>query len=734
MNFLNRISLDSKFLVAPVIGLSVMIFLSMVLMDTLIKQDATISDAITTELETMESAATILSRLSVNHTGIYELLKYAEVDSDEEQLYERGKPLLNEIYAINKALDDPRFDHIYKQFEQTYSKSFLDEFHRYQELAITAIEMASVELELTRNYIGDASSAFNKLNAQYLRLLKKEHHHIQEYLSENIAKADVLTQRFYWILAVIGFGMILLSIMLAHFFSRDLNLMIASLTRLTTGDRDIDIPVAGLSPEIKDMAKAIDIFKRSLDDLDRLNEETLHINKSLVNEIGERKRVEEELEHLAYHDTLTELPNRALFLDRLEHALERRCQTGHKHAVMFIDLDRFKVINDTLGHDSGDRLLQSTATMLQACVRQGDTVARLGGDEFAILIEDLTSVRAVTVVANKIKTALLQPFSDKGHDLFITASIGISLYPSDGEDANVLLKNADTAMYRAKDMGRNNHQFYSADMSKRSHERLTLESSLHHALERKEFLMFYQPQVDIQSDAIIGMESLIRWQHTGLGLVSPLDFIPMLEETGLIVPVGEWVLETVCAQTKLWQSGQTEFLRVAVNLSGRQFSSPNLAKQIRKILDKTGLPPECLEMEITESTLMKDDQLSLGNMAEIRDMGIQMAIDDFGTGYSSLSYLKRFPIDTIKIDRSFIRHIGSDDEDSAIVTAIISMAHSLKLKVVAEGVETQEQLSFLQDCQCDIMQGYLFSKPLPADKMSLLLESHRKGFNEVWSI
>ena len=443
-------------------------------------------------------------------------------------------------------------------------------------------------------------------------------------------------------------------------------------------------------------------------------------------DITERMQTQERLHYLAHHDVLTELPNRVLFMDRLEHALLRARWSQRLVAVLFLDMDRFKNINDTLGHDVGDRMLQAFGARLRECVREGDTVARLGGDEFAIVLEDVANMDDVPATAKKILQAFEQPFHDEGRELFVTGSIGISLHPNDGLDAHTLLKNADTAMYRAKDTGRNNYHFYSADMSAKAFERLALETSLRHALERQEFLLYYQPQVDLDTSKIVGVEALLRWQHPDLGLVSPAEFIPLLEDTGLIVPVGEWVLQAACTQAMDWCKAGFSPISLAVNLSGRQFSTPNLTDVINRVLENTGFDPARLELEITESVIMGNAQETIDTLGTLGKMGIRFAIDDFGTGYSSLSYLKRFPINTLKIDYSFIHDITIDPDDAAIVTTIVAMAHNLNLKVVAEGVETKDEFAFLRACGCDYMQGYLFSRPVPASAFKVLLEKEQR--------
>ena len=442
-------------------------------------------------------------------------------------------------------------------------------------------------------------------------------------------------------------------------------------------------------------------------------------------DISERMQAQERLQFMAQHDVLTELPNRALFLDRLKQALARARMHRRLVAVLFLDLDRFKNINDTLGHQIGDLLLQEISHRFLKAVRDGDTVARLSGDEFAFLLEDVPTDEDISFIAEKILDSLKPVFLIDGHDLFVSASIGISLYPNDGEETGTLLRNADVAMYRAKDMGKNNYQFYSAEMSVKAFERLSLESSLRRALEREEFLLYYQPQVDVQTGKILGVEALLRWQHPDLGLVPPNDFIALLEENGLIVPVGEWVMRKACAQVRDWHKAGWDHLSVAVNLSARQFNAPGLVEMVERTTSELGFQRDRLELEITESVIMRHAQVTIDALETLSRMGVQLAVDDFGTGYSSLSYLRRFPIDTLKIDGSFIRDIPHDPDDSAITTAIIVMAQSLKLKVVAEGVETEEQLRYLREHGCHAMQGYLFSKPLPAAELTLLLNDQK---------
>lgn len=428
------------------------------------------------------------------------------------------------------------------------------------------------------------------------------------------------------------------------------------------------------------------------------------------------------VEYLAYHDGLTTLPNRSLFSKFLGQSINQAHRHNKHLAVLFLDLDRFKQINDTLGHEAGDQLLQEVAKRLQACLRDSDIVARLGGDEFVVLLTELEEQYAA-VVAQKILSALARPFILSDQDLRVTASIGISTYPHDGLDEQTLTKNADIAMYQAKQDGKNNFQFYSQEINANSLERLSLESGLRHALERGEFQLHYQAKRDIRSGQITGMEALLRWRHPDLGTVAPMQFIPVAEETGLIVPIGKWVLKTACLQNMAWLEHGGPRLNIAVNLTARQFFDENLQRDLTTILADTRMDAHLLELEIAESLLMRDVEKTLRVLTGLKSMGIRIAIDDFGIGYSSLSTLKRFPVDTIKIDRSFIREITSADDDKDLTEAIIAVGRTLSLTVVAQGVETKEQADFLRQNACDELQGFYFNKPVPADQIAALLRA-----------
>jgi len=435
-----------------------------------------------------------------------------------------------------------------------------------------------------------------------------------------------------------------------------------------------------------------------------------------------RKRAEETIKHLAYHDALTDLPNRMLFRDRLTVALAQARRAKRMLAVMFLDLDHFKVVNDTAGHEGGDKLLLSVARRLGGLVREGDTVARVGGDEFAILSSEIAHVEDAPEVAERILEGLRRPWVVQGQEFHVSTSIGIAMYPSDGDDAESLLRNADTAMYRAKERGRDNYQLFTPAMNATIAERLAVEGSLRRGLERGEFVVHYQPQVNLRSGQVVGTEALVRWQHPDRGLVPPAEFIPVAEDTGLIVPLGEWVLRTACAQNRAWQEDGLPPLRVAVNLSARQFQQRNLIDMVAQVLEDTGMDPHCLQLEITEDVAMQDVDITIAVLRSLRAMGVEIAMDDFGTGYSSLSYLKRLPVSAVKIDRSFVRDLTIDPNDAEIVAAVIAMAHNLKLNVIAEGVETEEQFALLKQRDCDEMQGYLFSRPAPTEAIEELLK------------
>jgi diguanylate cyclase (GGDEF)-like protein/PAS domain S-box-containing protein len=451
--------------------------------------------------------------------------------------------------------------------------------------------------------------------------------------------------------------------------------------------------------------------------------ELAQANSQLQEEVFERIRAEQRIWHVAHHDALTGLPNRALLHDRLDQVLAQADRNGHRVAVMFVDLDRFKTINDTLGHDVGDELLKSVAERLQQVIRAADTVSRLGGDEFVIVLPDIDVVEDAQRVAEKVVEVLAPAVSIQGHELRSTPSIGISLFPDDGADAYTLMKNADTAMYHAKSEGRNNFQFFAARMNERATHFFNIEQRLRVALDEQQFSLYYQPVIDHQTRAICGFEALVRWHDPDRGMVSPADFIPVAEEAGLIIPLGEWVLAEAMRQNREWQQAGLPFFPVAVNLSPRQFRHRGLVESVRSALRNSGQPAHLLEIEITESALMHDVWEATDKLKELESMGVRIAIDDFGTGYSSLSHLRRFPVHKLKIDQSFVRDLCSSKDDESIVAAILGLAHSLGLESVAEGVETEAQLELLMRHRCTRFQGYLFSRPIPAADVPALLQA-----------
>jgi diguanylate cyclase (GGDEF)-like protein/PAS domain S-box-containing protein len=447
-------------------------------------------------------------------------------------------------------------------------------------------------------------------------------------------------------------------------------------------------------------------------------------------DITERQIVQEKIRYQAMHDLLTGLPNRTLFNEQLSVSLTQVCNSQSMLAVMFLDLDRFNTINDTLGHAVGDRLLQEVAKRLSSCLRQNDILARWGGDEFTLLVSQTNSADEVAKIAQRILNVLKPAFNLEGYSqacrstsLHISSSIGITLYPQDGEDAETLLRNSAAALHRAKQQGRNNFQFYTAAMNSQACELLVLENELHHALKRREFVVYYQPQVNTTTGEITGMEALVRWQHPKFGLVAPDKFIPLAEETGLIVPIGEWVLKTACAQNKAWQDAGLPPLRVAVNLSVRQFQQPLLLNIVSQTLQETGLSPQFLDLEITETIAMQNVELTKAILSELHQMGVYLSIDDFGTGYCSLGYLKQFPLHTLKIDKSFVRDLATDPQNAGIINAIMMLGRGFNLRVIAEGVETEAEKDCLLSFQCEEMQGYLSSPPLPAEEATKLLQN-----------
>lgn len=460
--------------------------------------------------------------------------------------------------------------------------------------------------------------------------------------------------------------------------------------------------------------------------MERMADNVSHALRTLEHE-ADRKRAEERVRYLATHDSLTGLPNRAMFEELLEQSVVTARRYGHRPVVMFIDLDRFKLVNDSLGHAAGDQLLQEMARRLKTVLRESDVLSRLGGDEFVVLLHNVAEPKDATIVARKLLDAALESVNVLGQDCRVTASIGIAVYPDHGEDQQTLMKNADTAMYLSKEKGKNTYEFYVDGMQSQSNERLVLEAALRNALVNNELVLNYQAKLGLKDNQITGVEALLRWNHPELGEVPPQQFIPLCEDNGAIIPIGRWVLETACQQNMEWQRQGLPPVKMAVNISARQFSDPDLLEHIRKALDKSGMEPSLLELELTESMVMLDPEHTIQTLKQLREIGVRTALDDFGVGYSSLAQIKGFPIDTLKVDRSFIRNLPESDHDRAITEAIINMARTLSLTVIAEGVETEAQETFLRGISCDESQGFYFSRPTTAAAFSELLRNHGIG-------
>ncbi|AUI69319.1 EAL domain-containing protein [Beggiatoa leptomitoformis] len=571
-------------------------------------------------------------------------------------------------------------------------------------------------------------------SVKYLQFSKPLYSPNQDYLGDLVLLADrqpfydrikIYTSIALIIIIISAFMAFLLSSRLQHIITAPI-LKLAKMAQRVSIEKNyaLRIDPSPSKDEITFLFNGFNDMLSAIQERDKkLAQHNEHLERTVTNRTAELKKLNLKLTYQAYHDALTNLPNRALFIKRAEQAINHAEQNNEILAMLFIDLDRFKFINDTLGHAAGDRLLQEVSKRLLACTRlPEDTVARLGGDEFTLLLRDIKEPSNAAIVAEYIIKSLTNPLCFHDQELYITPSIGISIFPKDGRDVGTLMKNADAGMYMAKRQGRNNYRFYVHSANAASAARLNMENKLRQALEFEEFEVWYQPRFDIRKGIVVGAEALVRWRSPEFSLVPPAQFIPLAEDTGLIIPIGEWVLRTACQENQRWQRAGEPPLHVSVNLSARQFIQEDLLITIEQIVSDLNMDPHRLELELTESLIMPNAEDTLETLKALKRLGMQLSVDDFGTGYSSLSYLKRFPIDTLKIDQSFIRDLNHDSDDSTLVTAIIAMAQKLRLTVVAEGVETREQLSLLSRYECDYAQGYLCGKPMPATEFRQFLE------------
>lgn len=828
--------LPSKYqvLITPMLGASLLMLLVIYSALFLNYQRGVFEELTENEVATIEHLDAVLLRLSQIHSGIHELLVKAIDERDEEWVYEHGKPLLDELYALQGQMTELELFLNIERTDPAPLRPLFITLEHYRDAAIMAIEMSTVDWKLSQEQMGRADGYFSTTIHEFQKLLSTQRLHVQEELHKSYDEAE---ERLWWLGGVgltatllmlgTGFGV-------SRWLGKDFSSITTGINLLAKGDRGINISDFNHNEEMRRVGESMEVLHSSLDELDRVTAETHSVNKELRSEVRQRREAEARLQlsakvfdsslnaimitdakgvieqvnpaftritgfsaneaigknpkllkseqhdasfykdlwreltseghwegeiwdrrkdgeifpvwqsissirdrsgnisnyigtfsdiseqklsadriyRLAHYDILTDLPNRVLYNELCQHALDRARRDEELMAVLFLDLDRFKHINDSLGHPAGDQVLKEVAGLLRNSVRDEDTVARLGGDEFVITIEQVKEVTDVERVAAKLLDAFKSPLKIEDHELVIGASIGISVFPRDGKDVATLIKQADTAMYRAKARGRNNFQFFSAKFSEHALERMTIEQELRQALERDEFILHYQPQYDLNTGALIGAEALVRWQHPKKGMIPPDTFIPIAEESGLILGLGQWVLMTACRQAVLWQASGSGLPLVSVNLSGLQLQRGDLIAMVQEVLETTGLLPACLELEILETYIMRQVEEDMNTLEALRGIGVRLAIDDFGTGQSSLGYLKRLPVGKLKIDRSFIMDIPDDKNDMAITQAILALAKSMQLTVVAEGVENKAQADFLRAHGCDQVQGYFYSPPL----------------------
>ncbi len=846
MQTLNNLSLRSKFLAAPIIGLLMMLFVGILLVTVYIKEQHIFSHIDRQEMKAVEQLTSLFTDLSIYHEEIHDLLVNRSRELGIDKLYQHARNNAAKIAIIRAKLTSEQF--LTKTMDvdgsQLLSK-IRDGFNSYYDHHSSTVNLIQSDLPKAQHHLHKATDLYNQLQIDLFQLLGA----IRAHITGEFTELRTFNKNAFIGLVILALASIVAMLTTASFFSRtmvaDFRMMITALSDLAMGNSSTPIPENKHNyAEMANVVNALAVFKQSLRKNEEHTDTIMQINQaleaevqqrrknedklalaasvfenslegivitdtkarildvnsafenitgysreeaigqtprllksnrhdesfyqnmwaritqkgmwqgeiwnrrkngevypewrnitmvkdkhgkpaqyiSIFTDITEKKLSEEKIYHLAHYDVLTGLPNRMMFKERLNHSLASAQRNNSLLAVLFLDLDRFKLINDTFGHPTGDLLLKSVSERIHSCLREEDTVGRQSGDEFILILENLKSNNNAAQVAEKILAAINQQLFLDGNEIYPNASIGISLFPNDGTDAATLIKNADSAMYKSKQSGRNTYSFYTEAMQESARERLDLENKLRHGLELDEFILYYQPRIDSRINMILGAEALIRWQQPELGLVPPDKFIPIAEETGLILPIGEWVLDAACRQYKEWQENGIAPQSISVNLSGRQFHDPALVDTIYTIVTDSGVDPKNVELEITESFLMQDPELSRKAVTSLRELGFHISIDDFGTAYSSLSQLKQFPVDHLKIDRSFIRDIPTDADDMAITCAIISMGQNLNMDIIAEGVETREQLEFLKASGCFEVQGYYYSPPKPAPVFSQLLE------------
>jgi diguanylate cyclase (GGDEF)-like protein len=687
---LNTLTLRQRFLVAPLFALALFGTLMAGFVYESERQNALLTRIAEREFTDFELYSDVFVELSAQHLGLYALLSDPGKTS-EEVIYDKAKERLYAIHAAIGKIESALASGASGAVESlNLRRELLALTYAYRRSVTSAVEMSTVNLALAPTQIAIANERFIAMNRAFNQLLKLQRQALSSEIGHRVEQTHMENFAFGLAGMAGAICVLVLSLLLSRLLAGSLEKQIDVLSELggpmQAGEDSRD------ANELERMGHAITSFKEAA----------------------------ERVTYLAHYDSLTNLPNRTLFRDRLVQAMARTRRSERIVAVMLLDLDRFKEINDTLGHTAGDDALRQVAGILTVLLREVDTIARLGGDEFAIVVEQ-TSVEQLSSIADRIQHAFSEPLVVQGREFFVTTSIGIALHPEHGRDVDELVQRADIALYRAKDEGRNTYQIYSGDMNAQADERMTMDRLLRRALERREFVLHYQPKVSVSTGSIVGVEALIRWRSEELGMVSPADFIPLAEETGLIVPISAWVLHTACTQVKAWQDAGLPPLLMSVNLSPRQFRQKDLVETIAAALRETGLEARYLDLEITEGTVMHHADKAIAILNELNALGVQLSVDDFGTGYSSLSYLKRFPVQRLKIDQSFVRGVTSDPNDAAIVTAVVAMAKNLKLKLVAEGVETEEQRAFLDTLDCDEYQGFYFSKPVPPEDFVRLL-------------